>query len=270
MRQINRDAVDMPPRLVAVTSEEIAQVAASNQAQGGIYRHDDVTQCLRSLYLDKCYMCECAVDEDGVVEHFLPWHKENPERAYQWSNLHWSCDHCNDRKRRGPYCKRREKRPDEKGITPAIETLLIDPSAPPFCCRVDQLLEFDKELRVVAISEHAAETRVARTAEFLNDRRPCNDRLTRWADLVVFAYHANCKTEWEQLAAMTTIQPEAWVDPERSRWNNALNRADALYKGFLQERAPFHTAIRYALPMTLGLRVDDFKRMSEAYRTTPL
>ena len=51
---------------------------------------------LQRDFHDKCYICGKRLDADGEVEHLQPvLGKKHPERKHQWSNLFWSCGHCN-------------------------------------------------------------------------------------------------------------------------------------------------------------------------------
>lgn len=58
------------------------------------YRHDDVVNSLKIAFYNRCYLCE---DSPQVinVEHLVPW-STNHALKILWSNLFWSCGHCNN------------------------------------------------------------------------------------------------------------------------------------------------------------------------------
>lgn len=63
--------------------------------KGNRWEKDLLTR-LQQDFHDKCYICGKRLDADGEVEHLLPvLGTQHPERKYQWSNLFWSCGHCN-------------------------------------------------------------------------------------------------------------------------------------------------------------------------------
>lgn len=250
MRQVNRDSVGAPPRLMGDLSAEIEKIKQGQKAQPTIYRHPDVVSKLRCLYLDKCFLCECHVGEGGEVEHFLPWHKGAPERAYDWKNLNWSCPHCNKSKKQFHSC----------------EFSLIDPSNPP-CC-LDELISFDKDCNMHGgrNTEYVQKPEVQHTLELLNNPFPRSARRVRLKELEesIFEIH---KTSWEKLQKMDSIEPATWSNEERSQLLPALDRADALYNFFLTEKAPFSVCMQAVLFPLFHFTVHDFRRMSEAYRS---
>lgn len=261
MRQVNRNSVGVPSCLAGDLSGEIEKVAQGHDPKGSIYRAPEVVSRLRSLYLDKCFLCECPIVGNGEVEHFLPWHKDAPARSYDWKNLQWSCSKCNGRKRGSPYCERPHIH------QPAQKTNLIDPSNPPFGCSVDELISFDKDCNAVVGSntKYTQETVVQYTIEFLNHTDPLEARRGRFKDLFEFIWEAN-KTCWEKLQKMDPIEPTKWSAEERSQFLPALDRADALYVTFLTEKAPFSVCMKAIVVHILRCTIDDFRRMSNAYR----
>lgn len=58
------------------------------------YKGQDVINALRTMFYDKCYLCEQDSISAPEVEHFKP-HKNNPALLYGWSNLFYSCRRCN-------------------------------------------------------------------------------------------------------------------------------------------------------------------------------
>lgn len=65
-----------------------------NKANGD-YKCGDVLERLKNDFKNKCYLCECKEPKSINVEHFKP-HKGNKELKFSWSNLFWSCAHCNN------------------------------------------------------------------------------------------------------------------------------------------------------------------------------
>lgn len=58
------------------------------------YNSPDIVERLRSLFNDKCYLCEQGDLSDPEVEHFQP-HGDAVELLYGWDNLFYSCSRCN-------------------------------------------------------------------------------------------------------------------------------------------------------------------------------
>lgn len=81
-----------------------ASLEREAQKKNGSYDKADVIEQLRKDFHDKCYICEMKNLQDPQVEHLLP-HKKGkyPERKFDWSNLFWSCGHCNGVKNKEKY-----------------------------------------------------------------------------------------------------------------------------------------------------------------------
>jgi len=260
MRQVDRSSVKNPACLARDLSGEIVKIREGGKARTDIYRHDDVVRKLRLLYLDKCFLCEKFVGEKGEVEHFLPWHKEFPERAYDWENLNLSCKGCNRRKRKKPY------RVPANSNQAATKTVLIDPSDPPFGCDVEELIGFDKHREAVSAGKESDTDEVQCTLKFLNDAIPLKNRNRRWDEFVEIVFQSDCKSVWWEFRDMRSINPDEWHDNEFAQKISALERADALCGRFLSKRSPFYTCMKYAVSEFFRLSVKDFRRMSSAYR----
>ncbi len=109
-----------------------------------IYAHDDVKAALRTAQQDKCAFCESKVSHIayGDIEHFRPKggyrQRESDELeqpgyywlAYDWTNLFFSCQLCNQRFKknlfplRNPNHRARSHRDDVSREKP----LLLDPA----------------------------------------------------------------------------------------------------------------------------------------------
>lgn len=260
MRQVDRSSVGVPPSLERDLSAEISKIRDGKKARADIYRSDDVLSRLRTLYLHKCFLCEVVVEDKGVVEHFLPWHKDVPERAYQWENLNLSCDDCNNRKRKSPYRVPSDPR------QAATRTDLIDPSNPPFGCKVEELIQFNKDCEAVSGGKESTKTEVNNTINFLNDPIPLRYRSRHWNELMRVVFESDCKRNWWAFRDMREINPADWDDDVFSDRISALERGDVVYERFLTERSPFYTCMRYVVFYVLRLSANDFERMSKAYR----
>lgn len=66
----------------------------------GRYNQPEVKAALREETSDKCAYCESKVPHVawGDIEHILP-RKEAPELSFEWDNLTFACQICNNRKR---------------------------------------------------------------------------------------------------------------------------------------------------------------------------
>ena len=257
MRQINRGSVPKPRRLDMVEPQDHDRIRRGEKPCQTIYRDEEVVVALRKLYRDKCYLCESQVYENGEVEHFHPWHSQEPERAYDWDNLHWSCPCCNGR-------KRKKKFKEFEGPSRVPKTLLIDPSRPPFGCRLADLITFVKRgLEAKSIGERQFERVVVRTVEFLNER-PRDDRLNRYVELMEAVADAGYAPEWREMSSDENIDPTNWDETCRAERLAALEKAQAIYQLFLSDDAPFSTSMRAVLPEGLRLSVDDFEHFCRA------
>ncbi|HEP0647442.1 HNH endonuclease [Enterobacter hormaechei] len=68
--------------------------APASLARRNSYRGKDVIEALRSIFHNKCYLCEQDSIADPEVEHFRP-HNDEPDLMYGWDNLYFSCRRCN-------------------------------------------------------------------------------------------------------------------------------------------------------------------------------
>jgi hypothetical protein len=214
---------------------------------------------LRALYLGKCYLCEREVNEDdGVVEHFVPWHAKHPERAYRWSNLHLSCGACNQRKKRAPY----RIPPLPK---PSTSTSLIDPTGVAPGENIDQMIAFDPmTTRVVA--KMPQRDYVLHTAEFLNEGAPIYQRLVRRGELAQVILEADCRSHWIEICASWPLDISALPASQQPQILKSLARADSVFERFLFESCPFSAGMRASIHLLAGVSFQRFQQMSGAYR----
>lgn len=124
--------------------EEYAAGAREFEFQSSIYAHGSVKELLRSSQRRKCAFCESCFDHTGYgdVEHFRPkagyrQHAADELKqpgyywlAYEWTNLYYSCQLCNQQFKRNHFPLkdgRRRARSHVHDLT-REEPLLIDPA----------------------------------------------------------------------------------------------------------------------------------------------
>lgn len=265
MRQVFRGPTPSP--LAGDLSAAYEKIRAGDKADAGIYRHAEVVTSLCALYLEKCFLCECGLpSRQGEVEHFLPWHSDYPERAYEWTNLHWSCFDCNQRKRRKEY------RFPASNRKPATRTALLDPSMSSSKYLIKDMIGFNENREAINLydgTDSELTENVKNTVNFLNDARPLSQRHKRYTELSQALFEANCSTEWKELIALLSAGPIDLGDfPNEKKilYSEALRKADGIFEIFLFDRSPFFTCINQVLYTVYRLSVADFRRMSDAYR----
>ncbi|MBL0385842.1 TIGR02646 family protein [Tumebacillus sp. ITR2] len=65
------------------------------------YRKTDVQVSLRSMYQRKCCYCEnlIGISDYEHIDHLKPKSlRQFHQLTFEWSNLHWSCQRCNQKK----------------------------------------------------------------------------------------------------------------------------------------------------------------------------
>ncbi len=72
-------------------------LAVEKAKANGNYNCDDVIDRLIFDFKNKCYICEQANISSTQTEHFEP-HKGDINKKFDWNNLFWSCNHCNNTK----------------------------------------------------------------------------------------------------------------------------------------------------------------------------
>lgn len=227
--------------------------STAKKVDSSIYREEEVVLRLKSLFYGKCVFCESDAAKSGVVEHFLPHHPERPERAYDWNNLNWACDKCNNRKTRKIF-----KELEGQIVT---KMLLIDPTAPDGN-PVEEMLSFDTELTASATGKYQADQVVQRTADFLNDPHPLQDRNHSYrcmTDLLLAESEAfsNLKT----LGPSETLSPSAPPNLHRAFW-----LADRLFAMFLRDSQPHCSSMRAVLDGRIGISVETVRNLGRQYR----
>lgn len=59
------------------------------------YSEEDVLNELKTIFHDKCYLCEIKEPTSLNVEHFKA-HQGDPDKKFDWSNLFYACGRCNN------------------------------------------------------------------------------------------------------------------------------------------------------------------------------
>ena len=59
------------------------------------YDEEDVLTALKTMFLDKCYLCESKDPHSINVEHFDA-HQGVPAKKFDWNNLFYVCGRCNN------------------------------------------------------------------------------------------------------------------------------------------------------------------------------
>ncbi len=87
------------------------------------YGHQKIKDALSAMSFNKCFYCECRLgagkDERPEVDHYIGI-AENPELAFEWSNLYLSCFSCNRCKNHSKVALSECLDPCETKINPAI------------------------------------------------------------------------------------------------------------------------------------------------------
>lgn len=71
------------------------QPAPASLAAKKSYNGEDVVLALRSIFFDKCYLCETKDPTSLNVEHFDA-HEGDANKKYDWNNLFFVCGRCNN------------------------------------------------------------------------------------------------------------------------------------------------------------------------------
>ena len=177
MRSVSRGNIAIPTKLAVLNTNvtalavEIDLIRNNNKkAKGNIYGDQTVKNGLISLYKNICFLCQVDVSTGYDIEHFLPWSKFHPERAYDWNNLHQSCKPCNNRKKKNIYKDLDPSDPkkvnDIKLLNPTIDS-------------VETLITFDPD-SCEAKSNTVSDNKADLTAIFLNEADCLGLRKDQW------------------------------------------------------------------------------------------
>ncbi|ELO4022982.1 hypothetical protein QWR20_004229 [Vibrio fluvialis] len=139
-----------------------------------------------------------------MVEHFLPYNNFHPERAYDWDNLHLSCDKCNGEKIAKQYKKIDNSVTDEQyhslGLVPNGRTkkiddiLLLDPARDD----VERLISFDFQTNE-AIATDITNEKAILTAQLLNKHELPSLRSLMYTSLTQFCESPQYFESWIRL-----------------------------------------------------------------------
>lgn len=257
MRGVDRTIVNIPKCLDKDLTKENSLVRATGKINNLLYSHKEVCMELLTLYKGKCYLCEKDIRVSYQIEHYLPWSKEESTRAYDWNNLHLSCDKCNHRKRRKDYKR-------INSVTKVVEdTLILNPSNLPLGYTIDTLIKFERNRKCSALEPNVP--KVIKTVEFLNEIGPKTDRDNRWDELDDFLWEKREQTAiWEDIIAMPEIRlPEDLV--KRKEILEALKFANNFYQLFIKNTSPYSKCMSDILLTSKNFSQKELKRMSDFY-----
>ena len=263
MRTVNRGSVSRPTVLSPSNEldRHIQAYAESGRKDGirkSVYRHPDVESALRKLFFNKCSLCEAYSAKDGVVEHFIPHCPERAVLAYDWMNLHWTCEACNRRKSGDVY---KDYRP---GTMIVERTNLVDPTEPPGG-RTEDIFYFNRRFEA-EVTIMFRGNRIAKiTADFLNKDPGPTDRNRAFLEMTETIAEWSCQKEWKALFDIDPIDPQRRPNEAHARF--ACEMADRLCTQFLAETEPFCTSLRSALADRAGLPFDKLARLGRWHRT---
>lgn len=262
MRQINRSSLTTPHNLqtlysnVTAHQSELATIRTTEKAKSSIYAHDDVKTALNALYKNVCYICQKSLAAGYEIEHFLPWSKHYPERAYDWHNLHKSCKFCNGKKRKVVY---KQRCPSD--LKKVIDMLLLCPTTEP----VEQLIGFDSNTFEALDNSNQSNIKVAKTVEFLNASELVLDRSRHWHSFTNFLL----SPEWSSVMLM--IKNSYMNFTQIQLINN--NRQDYLvgdfcyriHNGYLSLNSPYNVFTKSVMPILTNLPIDLIKEYSRQF-----
>ncbi|MDO7480727.1 hypothetical protein Q5X66_15525, partial [Acinetobacter baumannii] len=161
MRQIDRTLVNHPYNLLNLTAEQMAHLTNHKNIRSAIYAHENVKQALKSIYHEKCYICECYVGDNYAVEHYLP-KQYFSHLGYTWDNLHKVCDQCNLAKESDQFFIKDQS-------DNIVDILLLDPSNPSY--NISDYLSFNLDGEAILVSygvDQSIRRKAEHTVNYLN------------------------------------------------------------------------------------------------------
>jgi len=91
MINIIRDLSNVPECLSQEKDKEL-----SGKKQDGNYRCEGVVKRIKHDFCEKCYICELSKPTSINVEHFKPHRDKNIDLKFDFKNLFYACQHCNN------------------------------------------------------------------------------------------------------------------------------------------------------------------------------
>ncbi|MDX7756875.1 HNH endonuclease [Aeromonas hydrophila] len=234
MRNVDRGSVPIPINLQTLHTNqanyqaELDYIRTGNSAKSSIYGGDDVKDSLRTLYICKCYLCGKDVSTYFEIEHFLPWHSNYPERAYDWGNLHLSCKACNTRKRKKKYKK--------MNATGGVECMYL------LCPTVDNINNQISYNHTTSEAENlnTGNYTAQLTSDFLNEQDCKTDRINHLRTLQELLLSMEWFSSYCALRAsnINSIEP---IDFSIHENDSAGNLSYRILSSYLCKSAPFYT-----------------------------
>ncbi|MFA0133921.1 HNH endonuclease [Vibrio splendidus] len=212
MRKVNRNIAGEPFALTNLHANRERydnlilkiKMGGSTKVDNGVYGDETVKSALRRIYANLCFLCQKDIRARHVVEHFRPYNNFHPERAYDWNNLHLSCDKCNGEKIKDQYKKIdnsvMEEQYAEVGLSAGTRTkkiddiLLLDPT----CDDVERLITFDFQTNEAVTTDEFHENALL-TAQLLNQHGLPNQRSEMYMSLSQFCSNPEYFESWIRL-----------------------------------------------------------------------
>lgn len=70
-------------------------LSIEKEKTNGDYKCGEVLERIQADFHNKCYICEDKYITDINIEHFEP-HRNDKEKLFDWNNLFFACQHCNN------------------------------------------------------------------------------------------------------------------------------------------------------------------------------
>lgn len=268
MRRVNRDSVPNPIRLQNLSAENLLHLHDHTKISSSIYAHEDVKRSLQQLYFDKCYICECDVDNGKfAVDHYKP-KKEFAHLGYTWENLHKVCEKCNLAKEKKVFFFiEGDTITDVKLLDPATSTYNIEDY---FRYNINSLAELVDIGTDPIIIEKSRQT-----VDYLNgnvDSEYCKSLPYRRGQRVInfLRFCMNELTPYKERISELKFNIESYIPPQETNLLaidqnifHMLSNADEVY---LSERTAFSTCIRVNLYPALRITYAELRKIVNKLR----
>jgi HNH endonuclease len=85
--------------MINIVKSQPAPLCLSEEKEkaNGDYKKIEVLERIQADFYNKCYICEDKDITTINVEHFEP-HRNDKEKLFDWNNLFYACQHCNNTK----------------------------------------------------------------------------------------------------------------------------------------------------------------------------
>ncbi|HHQ4471360.1 MULTISPECIES: HNH endonuclease [Aeromonas] len=263
MRKVNRGAFPVPSNLSTLYADvprlnrehQDISTGLVKKAKGNIYAHDNVKLTLQNLYRDKCYICEKNIKNTYQIEHYLPYSIHFPERAYDWDNLHLSCDKCNKKKIKNQY--KLKDINDEKKV---LDILILNPCVD----NVEQLITFD-EITCKAVDNGHENIKSKMTEVFLNEPEYLSERQSHISGLIDLILSDEWQTSYNILRHQYVNHPQLNLDYQVPQDNKIGDLCHRILKGYLSINSPYYTFTRTVFYRRVRLNIAAVKKFGNEW-----